>query len=118
MEKIVPELLHELKANYESKNSLSTNERRFLCSAIVDYFLSRNIQFRYETMDDLAQQIVQHFPTEDKVFSKNKEILKEHTFFKDLFLNSHRNPGIIAKLSSHTVDFISVLETYVAIGPN
>ena len=80
MEKIVPELLHELKDNYESKNSLSTNERRLLCSAIVDYFESRKINFSSDTMDDLAEQIVEHFPTEDKVFSKNNEIRKEHTF--------------------------------------
>ena len=73
MEKIVPELLKELKDSYESKNSLSTNERRFLCSAIVDYFESRHIKFRLDTMDDLAEQIVEHFPTEDKVFSKNDE---------------------------------------------
>ena len=64
-------------------------------------------------MDDLAEQIVEHFPTEDKVFSKNKEILKGQTFFKDLFSNIHRNPGVIVMVSSHTVDFIFVLRTHV-----
>ena len=36
-------------------------------------------------MDELAEQIVEHFPTEDKVFTKNKEILKGGNFFKGLF---------------------------------
>ena len=49
-------------------------------------------------MDDLAEQIVEHFPTEDKVFSKNIEILKTHTFFKDLFFNLRRLPGLIVML--------------------
>ena len=80
MEKIIPELLKELKDSYESKNSLSTNERRFLCSAIVDYFLSRKIKFNSDTMVVLAEQIVEHFPTEDKVLSKNNVIRKGHTF--------------------------------------
>ena len=64
-------------------------------------------------MHDLAGQIVEHFPTEDKVFSKNNEVLKEHIFFKDLFSNSRRNLGIIVMVPSHTVDYISVLETHV-----
>ena len=73
METIVPEVLKDLKDSYESKDFLSTNERRLLCSSIVDYFESRNIKFSLDTMDDLAEQIVEHFPTEDKVFSKNDE---------------------------------------------
>ena len=76
METIVPELLKELKDSYESKNLLSTNERRLLCSSIVDYFESKKIKFSSDTMDDLADQIVEHFPTEDKVFSKNNEFPK------------------------------------------
>ena len=85
LETIIPELLKELKDSYESKNSLSTIERRLLCSSIVDYFESKNIKFSLDIMDDLAEQIVENFPTEDKVFSKNYEILKEGTFFKNLF---------------------------------
>ena len=82
MEIIVPELLKELKHSYESKNSLSTNESRLLCSSIVDYFESRKIKFNLDTMDDLAEQIVEHFPKEDKVFSKNNKILKDIHFLK------------------------------------
>ena len=37
-------------------------------------------------MDDLAEQIVDYFPTEDKVFSKNKEIHQRSTFFNDFIL--------------------------------
>ena len=77
METIIPELLKELKDSYKSKNSLSRNKRHSLCSSIVDYFESRKIRFSSYTMDDLAEQIVEHFPTEDKVFSKNNEILKD-----------------------------------------
>ena len=73
---IIPKLLQKLKESYESKNSLSTNERRLLCSSIVDYFESRKMKFSSNTMEALAEQVVQHFPKEDKVFSKNKEILK------------------------------------------
>ena len=97
METIIPELLNELKDSYESKKSLSTNERRFLCSSIVDYFVSKQIKFSSYTMAQLAEQIVEHFPTEDKVFSKNKEILTGH--FKDLFSNSLRNPGVIVMVT-------------------
>ena len=86
MQTIVPELLKELKDSYESKNSLSTIERRLLCSSIVDYFVSRKIKFESDTMDDLAEQIVDYFPTEDKVFSKNKEIHQRSTFFNDFIL--------------------------------
>ena len=50
-------------------------------------------------MAQLAEQIVEHFPTEDKVFSKNKEILTGHRFFKDLFSNSLRNPGVIVMVT-------------------
>ena len=70
-----------MEDSYESKNTLSTIERRLLCSSIVDYFESRKIKFSSDTMHELAEQIVEHFPTEDKVFSKNNEILKGHTFF-------------------------------------
>ena len=87
MEKIAPELLKELKESYESKDFLSANERNFLCSAIVDYFVSRKIKFRFDTMEELAQQIVEQFPKEDKVFSKNKEILKQHTFLNVFFFS-------------------------------
>ena len=80
METIVPELLKDLKDSYEAKNSLSTIERRLLCSSIVDYFESRKIKFSLDIMGDLAEQISKHFPTEDKVCSKYKEILKGHTF--------------------------------------
>ena len=69
-------------------------------------------------MDELAEQIIEHFPTEDKVFSKNKEILKGHTFLKDLFSNSRRNHGVIVMVRTHAVDFISVLETHVETWPN
>ena len=64
-------------------------------------------------MDNLAEQIVEHFPTEDKVFFKNNEILKAHTFFKDLFANSCRNPGIIVMVPTHAVAFFAVLVTPV-----
>ena len=111
MEAIIPELLNELKDSYESKKSLSTNERRFLCSAIVDYFVSRKIKFNSYTMDDLAEQIVEHFPTEDKVFTKNNAIFKGHTFLKNLF--SRRNPGVIVMVPEHAVAFISVFTTHV-----
>ena len=65
----MPELLKELKDSYEAKDFLTANERNFLCSAIVDHFVSSNIKFSSHIMDDLAEQIVEHFPTEDKVFS-------------------------------------------------
>ena len=69
----MPELLKALKDSYESNHSLSTNECRLLCSSIVDYFESGKIKFSSDTMEELAEQIVKHFPTEDKVFSKNNE---------------------------------------------
>ena len=113
MENIIPELLEKLKDIYESKDFLSTNERRLLCSSIVDYFESRKLKFSLDTMDRLAEQIVEHFPTEDKVFSKNKEILKGHTFFKDLFSNTRRNPGVIVMVPTHAVTFFPVFVTHV-----
>ena len=64
-------------------------------------------------MDDLAEQIVEHFPTEDKVLSKNTEILKGDKFFKVLFSNSRRNPGIIMMVPTHAVAFFSVVVTHV-----
>ena len=64
-------------------------------------------------MDELAEQIVEHFPTEDKVFSNNNEILKRHTFFKDLFSNSRRNLGVIVMVPERVVAFISVFTTHV-----
>ena len=111
METIIPELLKYFKECYESKNSLSPNERSFLCNSIVDYFVNRKIKFCSDTMDDLAEQIVGHFPTEDKVFSKNNEILKTHTFFKDLFSNSRRNLGVIVMVPVHAVAFVHVCIT-------
>ena len=86
METIVPEVLKDLKDSYESKNSLSETQRRLLCGSVVDYFENRKIKLSLDTMDDLAEQIVEHFPKEEKVFSKNNEILKEHNFFKNIFL--------------------------------
>ena len=68
-------------------------------------------------MDELAEQIVEHFPTENKVFSKTKVILKGHTFFKDLFSNTRRNPGVIVMVPTHAVDFIFVLEPHVESWP-
>ena len=115
MEKIIPELLKNLKDSYKSKNSLSTIERSFLCNVIVDYFVRRKIKISSDTMDDLAEQIVEHFPTEDKVFSKNIEILKEHTFLKDL--NSRRNPGVIMMVPEHAVAFVPVFITRVETWP-
>ena len=111
MANIIPELLKELKDSYESKNFLSGTQRRLLCNSIVDYFESRKLKFSLDTMDRLAEQIVEHFPTEDKVFSKNKEILKGHSFFKALFSNSRRNPGVIVMVPKHAVAFIAVLVT-------
>ena len=64
-------------------------------------------------MEDLAEQIVEHFPTEDKVFSKNKEIFKRRTFLKDLFSNSRRNLGIFVMVAIHAVVFIFVFTTHV-----
>ena len=113
METIIPELLNELKDSYESKKSLSTNERRFLCSAIVYYFVSRKIKFNSDAMDDLAEQIVEHFPTEDKVFTNNNEILKTYTFFSDLFSNSCRHPGVIVMVTQQAVALFSVFVTHV-----
>ena len=117
METIIPEFLKELKDSYESINSLSSKERRLLCNSIVDYFVSREIKFSLDTMDELAEQIVEHFPTEDKVFSKNKEILKGYAFFKYLFSNSLRNPGAIV-VAEHTVGFFFVFITHVETWPN
>ena len=102
----------KLKDSYESKEFLSTIERRLLCSSIVDYFENRKIKFSSYIMDDLAEQIVQHFPTEDKVFSKNNEVFKEHTFVKDLFSNTHRNPGVIVMVPRHAVALFSVVVTH------
>ena len=79
----------------------------------MDYFESRKIKFTLETMDDLGGQIVEHFPTEHKVFSKNNEILKEHTFFKGLFSNSLRNLGLIVMVQKHAGTFISVFIIHV-----
>ena len=117
MENIIPELLKELKCNYESKNFLSANERGFLCNSIVDYFVSRKIKFSLDTMDELAEQIVEHFPKEDKVFPKNNEILERHTFLKDLFSNSRRNPGIIVMVLTDAVAFFPVLVPYAEKWP-
>ena len=69
-------------------------------------------------MDDLAGQIVEHFPKEDKVFSKNKEILIGHTFFKHLFSNSCRNRGIIVMVPAHVVDFTFICDTHLKKWPN
>ena len=71
----------ELKGSYESKNFLSSTQRRLLCSSIVDYFESKNIKFISDIMNELAEQIVKHFPTEDKVLSKHNVILKGCKFF-------------------------------------
>ena len=68
-------------------------------------------------MDDLAEQIVEQFPTEDKVFSNNIEILKTHTFFKELFSNSRRNLGVIVMVPEQPVAFISVFVTYATKWP-
>ena len=62
-------------------------------------------------MDELAEQIVQHFPKEDKVFSKDKTILKRQNFFKDLISNSFRNPGLMVMGASHAVNFFTVFVT-------
>ena len=64
-------------------------------------------------MDDLAEQIVEHFPKEDKVFSKHNEVLKEHTFVKDLFSILHRNLGVIVMVPEHAVAFVPVFITHV-----
>ena len=69
-------------------------------------------------MDDLAEQIVEHFPTEDKVLSKNNEILKGGKFFTDLFSNSHRNHGIIVMVAKHAVAFLSVVKIHVEKWPS
>ena len=110
---IIPKLLQKLKESYESKNSLSTNERRLLCSSIVDYFESRKMKFSSNTMEELAEQVVQHFPKEDKVFSKTKEILRVYTFFKVLFSNSLRNPGVIVMVTVQAVALFTVFATLV-----
>ena len=62
-------------------------------------------------MDELAEQIVEHFPKEDKVFIKNKEILKGQKFFKYLISNSLRNPGLMVMGASHAVNFFTVFVT-------
>ena len=117
LETIIPKLLKKLKDSYESKNSLSINQRRRLCNSIVDYFERKNIKFSSYTMAELAEQIVEHFPTEDKVFSKNNKILKAHTFFKDLFANSRRTPGAIVTVPKHAVAFLTVFATHVKEPP-
>ena len=71
METIIPELLKNLKDSYETEEFLSEAQCRLMCGSIVDYFESRKIKFCSDTMDNLAEQIVEHFPTEDKVFSKS-----------------------------------------------
>ena len=111
---MVPELLKELKDSYESKNSLSTIERRLLCSSIVDYSEKRKIVFTSYTMNELAEQIVEYFPTEDKVFSKNKG----HKVFKKLISNLLRNPGIIVMVTERAVGFFFVFITHVETWPN
>ena len=115
---MIPKLLKKLKDSYESKNSLSITDRRLLCNSILDYFENRNIKFILDAMDDLAEQIVEHFPTEDKVFFKNNKIHKGGKFFKDLFSNSCRNPGIIVKVAPHAVVLFIVFIAYVEIWPN
>ena len=109
METIIPELLKKLKDRYESKNSLSTNERRILCNSIVNYFESRKIKFSLDTMDELAGQIVEHFPTEDKVLFKNNQILKGHTFLNNLVSNSLRTLGTIVMVPKNAVAYCIVL---------
>ena len=69
-------------------------------------------------MDDLAEQIVQHFPTEDKVLTNNNEIHKGGKFFKDLFSNLCRNPGIIVMVAAHAVALFMVFIAYVEKWPN
>ena len=115
METIIPELLKDLKDSYASNHFLSEAQCRRMCGSIVDYFVRSKIKFISDIMDDLAEQIVEHFPTEDKVFSKNNEILKEHKFFKELFSNSRRNLGVIVMVAEHAVAFISVFITHVEI---
>ena len=112
MEKIIPELLKKLKDSYETKDFLSAKECRLLCNSIVDYFESRKINLSLDTMDELAEQIAEHFPKENKVFSKNKKILKGHAFI-DLFSNLLRNPGAIVMVATHAVAFSTVLFMHV-----
>lgn len=38
-----------------------------MAKSIVDYFDSRNVRLQPQIMDNLAEQITQYFPTENKV---------------------------------------------------
>ena len=64
-------------------------------------------------MAELAEQIVKHFPTEDKVFCENNEILKGRKLFKNLFSNLHRNLGVILMVPEYAVVFVPVFVAYV-----
>ena len=88
MEKIIPELLKKLQDSYKTKDFLSAKECRLLCNSIVDYFESRQINFSLDTMDQLAEQIAEHFPKENKVCAKNKEIFKIHMVLK-IYSSTH-----------------------------
>ena len=69
-------------------------------------------------MDELAEQIVEHFPTEDKVFTKNKEILKGGNFFLKVYFKTRRNPGVIVMVATHAVALFTVFIIYGETWPN
>ncbi|TMW41050.1 hypothetical protein DOY81_013870, partial [Sarcophaga bullata] len=66
LENIIPEVFNKCKEIYKKNKILSAKDRRLLTNSIVYYFESRNWKFTMNTMDSLAEQIVEHFPTEDK----------------------------------------------------
>ena len=84
-------------------------ERRLLCGSIVDYFVSKKIKFNTDIMDYVAEQIVEHFPTEDKVFFSRKERLEGFYFIKNLLSFSFRNPGLILVVTERVVVFSGVI---------
>uniref|UniRef100_A0A1A9ZAT4 Uncharacterized protein n=1 Tax=Glossina pallidipes TaxID=7398 RepID=A0A1A9ZAT4_GLOPL len=63
---IIPAVLRYCQKNYKNEKLLTEKDRRLMARSIVDYFDSRNIRLQPQIMDNLAEQIIQYFPTENK----------------------------------------------------
>uniref|UniRef100_A0A1A9WJW6 Uncharacterized protein n=1 Tax=Glossina brevipalpis TaxID=37001 RepID=A0A1A9WJW6_9MUSC len=63
---IIPTVLRRCEENYKNQKLLTEQDRRVIARSIIDFFGSRGIRLRPQIMNNLAEQIIQHFPTESK----------------------------------------------------
>ncbi|KAI9576638.1 uncharacterized protein LOC119642194 isoform X1 [Glossina fuscipes] len=63
---IIPTVLRCCEKNYKNAKLLTEEDRRLMARSIIDYFDSRNIRLQPQIMNNLAEQITQYFPTENK----------------------------------------------------